>query len=168
MDPKQLREQVIEPVLRGLDMWSEAAARLMLMTAAHESHMGKYIVQKGAGPACGIYQIEPSTARDVLGRYLLMRPEIAAKVRPPLGAGDITNLALPQESGNLRRLLIGDLHFGTAVARIKYWMSPNPMPQHNDIQGLAEYYKKIYNTVAGKAAVETVIYDYERFVMNNS
>lgn len=164
MHPEQFRDYLVEPVLRGLEMYSDAAAELMMMTAAHESHLGYYLAQAGGGPACGAFQIEPATARDILGRYLITRPDIAERVRPPLGVDDLSALAQPDRVAELRIYLICDLHFQASIARIKYWMSPDPLPAADDVVGLAEYYKKHYNTVEGAADVSMVIEDYTNFV----
>ena len=164
----QLRKYIIEPVLEEFDMHSEAATRLLLMTAAHESHLGRWIVQRKAGPACGIFQIEPSTAQDILGRYLAIRSDIANKLEKRFRYKNITVLGQKENVEELKYLLIGNLHFQTVVARLKYWMSPQPLPNAKNIEALAKYYKEIYNTIAGKAAVETVIYDYEKFVINGN
>ena len=165
MDPKDLRNLIIEPRLHALGMYSESAVVLMLMTAAHESHLGEWLVERG-GPACGIYQINPDTAQDVLGRYLVeRRPDIAAKVRPPLGVDDLAALAAPDQVAELRRWLIGDLYFQTDVARIRYWMVPARLPDPDDLEGMAHYHKDHYNTALGAADPEQTLADYKRLVL---
>ena len=59
MDPKQLKE-LIERVLRKVNLYSDAAVDLLMLTAAQESACGKYIRQLGNGPALGIFQMEPA------------------------------------------------------------------------------------------------------------
>ena len=61
MNAKDLREDVVRPVLKVMDKWSEAAENLVLGTAAKESAMGQDLRQRGGGPALGIYQMEPAT-----------------------------------------------------------------------------------------------------------
>ena len=75
MDVKQFKDLIVEPVLHAMGMYSESAVNLLLMTVAHESRMGHYIAQVG-GPALGVYQIEPTTARDVVMRYLSTRKDL--------------------------------------------------------------------------------------------
>jgi hypothetical protein len=65
MNPKQLRELVIRPVLEYLHPdipYSHEAEDLLMMIAAHESHLGEYVKQV-QGPALGIYQMEPDTLK---------------------------------------------------------------------------------------------------------
>jgi hypothetical protein len=41
--------------------------------------------------------------------------------------------------------LIFDLRYATMIARIKYWMSVEPLPSANDIHALGHYWNKNYN-----------------------
>ena len=65
MNPTQFLKYVITPTLADLDMYSPAAAMLLLGTAVTESNL-EYLRQLPDGPALSVYQIEPATARDVL------------------------------------------------------------------------------------------------------
>ena len=44
MEPDQLRE-LISDVLKAMKMYSEAAVELLMLTAAQETHCGRYIKQ---------------------------------------------------------------------------------------------------------------------------
>ena len=55
----ELRQYVIRPTLKAINLWSIAAENLLLGTAAQESQLGHYLTQV-KGPALGIYQIEQS------------------------------------------------------------------------------------------------------------
>ena len=71
-DARQFRECIIRPTLRALEPeipHSLVAEELLMLTAAHESHLGTYLKQKG-GPALGIYQMEPATYRDLHENFL--------------------------------------------------------------------------------------------------
>src|SRR5690242_4274185 len=73
INPLQLRDFVIRPLLKDLDEKSQVrnspfAEALLLATAAHESHF-EYLAQE-QGPARGIYQMEPRTVADLYDNYI--------------------------------------------------------------------------------------------------
>lgn len=150
---KQLRDEIIVPTLKSMDMFSDAAVNLLLGTAAHESHMGTYLKQVSSGPALGIYQMEPATHDDIHANYLSYRPAIENKLFDFIGS-------YPEQ---LTKHLQGNLFYATAMARLHYRRVKEPLPKADDLQGLAEYWKDHYNTHAGKGTVKQFIKDYERF-----
>jgi hypothetical protein len=149
INAKQLQSYVIVPTLVRLGLYSDAAVNLLLLTCAQESEMGEYLKQIN-GPALGIYQMEPPTHDDIWNNYLVYQLTLKQKVL------DIDK----QNSINL----ITNLAYATAMARIDYLREPAPLPTANDIQGLAHYYKRYYNTDEGAATVEEVVANYQRYV----
>lgn len=145
--PGHLREYIIRPTLKGLELYSEAAEELLMLTAATESLCGKYLHQVG-GPALGIYQMEPATCHDIYDNYLKYRPEIAKKV------------AL---FGGSYRDLPGNLYYATAMARVHYLRRPEPLPSASDVQALANYWKQHFNTHLGAGTVEKAIEKYRKY-----
>ena len=136
IDPGQFLRHIIRPTLTSMGMHSEPAERLLLCTALVESNL-EWLRQHGGGPALGVYQIEPATARDVFYRYLGPREALKAKIEPfmtlqPVNEQLVTNLA-----------------FATAMARVRYWMMPEALPGADDGEGLAAYWKRHYNTALG-------------------
>ena len=139
IDPHHLRYEVIRPVLREMKMWSEAAENLLMGTAAHESRSGRYLRQI-RGPARGLYQMEPATHVDLLTNYLRYRDEL----RDELGK------FIAKAPGPVQQLST-NMAYATAAARLQYWRVPEALPEAQDIIGLAAYYKRHWNTFAGKA-----------------
>jgi len=133
------RTHIIRPVLRYLGetdtrLESKAAENLLLGTAIKESGNFRHITQIG-GPALSFFQIEPETFDDVYHRYLgIQRPDI-------LGA--VNDFAVRAMSNKAQ--LSGNPHFSCAIARIKFWMVPQPLPDSKDIDGLGCYWDKHYN-----------------------
>ena len=72
LDATQLRQMVIKPALEKLHLWSTAAEELVLGTAIVERAL-IYIRQHGAGPALGLWQVEPRTHDDLYTNYLSYR-----------------------------------------------------------------------------------------------
>lgn len=149
INSQQLLEYVINPTLDMLGLNSPVAARLLLGTCAQESHMGTYIKQI-KGPALGIYQMEPATHADIKQNFLTYKPELLAKINR-LGDGADTSL-------------IYNLAYATALCRIHYFRVKAPLPDGNDLNGLAYYWKKYYNTPQGKGTEQEFIENYRRYV----
>lgn len=153
MDSSHLREHVVGPILEHIGLWSQAAENLVLGTAAQESHMGEYLVQLGNGPALGIYQIEPATHDDIYRSYLNYKPPLRSKVTSLL-TKELTK----------KHNLVFNLAYSTAICRVIYYRVPASLPDSGDVHGLAEYWKKYYNTVSGAGTVQEFIENYNKYV----
>lgn len=149
LNPKQFVEDVIRPtliILEGRDTSSvkwggQAAEELMLGTALVESDLS-YLRQLG-GPALGIYQMEPRTAKDILRNYVGYRGFLSEAI-------DIIAAVWPIKSAQIQ----GNLFLATALTRIHYRRVPEPLPAQGDTAGQARYWKDYYNTEAGKGTPE--------------
>ena len=144
LDVVQFRDLVVAPTLHMIDLYSPAAVNLVLGTAIQESRL-TYLKQLGGGPALGLYQMEPATHEDIWTNYLAYRPEIASRIR--------SLTAYPQMSGEL----VGNLWYATGMCRVHYRRVPVALPDADDIEGLAEYWKEHYNTFEGAGTVEEFI-----------
>lgn len=154
INSKHLYRGVIRPVLTlmGEKFHSRAAEMLLFGTAAQESKCGKYLVQLGGGPARGIFQMETWVAMDHAEFMRKYRPEWAAAVKHASGI-DPGRLSEAEMSYQLT----GNLLFAAAMCRIHYYRKPDPLPGPADVQGLAEYWKKHYNTGQGHGTVEQFV-----------
>ena len=65
----QFRENIVNPVLHDLQMYTKEMAELIVFTCAVESNGGTYVKQI-KGPALGIYQVEPSTFTDIWVNFI--------------------------------------------------------------------------------------------------
>lgn len=137
-----------------MKMWSQAAENLLMGTAMQESRCGTYLVQIG-GPALGIFQVEPATADDIIFRYLERRPALRRQFEAGFRLLDGRPVNWPGLDRDLVcAALASNLRFSTAVARLRYWMVPQPLPAAGDIDGLAAYWKQHYNTPLGRGTEE--------------
>lgn len=150
MDKRQLRG-LISDVLEDMDMHSEDAVELLMLTAAQESHLGTYIQQVGGGPALGIFQMEPATERDIWDNYLKYKPEYKQVIY------DITGT--DPRSWDLRSNLL----YSIAMARLHYKRVPKALPK--DVKGYARYWKLYYNTPLGKGTEEEALHNYKRLAL---
>lgn len=156
LHPPHLRELIIRPTLEQLGFWSEAAENLLMGTAAQESRMGTYLKQLGLGPALGIFQMEPATYADHWIHFIRFKPSLAAALCRIAGVRE--GLHPPAE------LMIGNLNFAAAMARVHYLRRPEALPPATDVDKLGRYWKAHYNTHLGRGTVEEFVENYERFV----
>ncbi len=160
LDPDQFRRvitdtlQMIMLTRNETPIYSESATELLLMTAAHESNLSSYIYQV-EGPALGAYQMEPATLDDIWTNYLsgraMLRHEIVAKLK---------YIKRPENAA-----LATDLKFATIMARVHYLRDKQPLPKADDVEALAAYAKRVWNTEKGKATVEDYIGAYNKLVL---
>lgn len=161
INTKHMRDLIIIPTLYYLDLYSESAVNLLLGTCAQESGMGTYLKQNG-GVALGIYQVEPATHRDIMKRYLFENVEGRRELQIRTSA----LISQMNQYGNIDSELIFNLRYATAIARIKYLMASDPLPDADDLFGLANYYKIHFNSAQGKATTDEFIENYKRYVTN--
>lgn len=148
MRAQDIIEYVIRPTLKHLNLYSESAENLLVGTAAHESRF-EYLHQV-KGPAIGLWQMEPGAFKDIFDNYLDYRSELKVKIRN-LAAGRFSGTVIPAEE------MHGNLNLACAMARLQYYRQSEPLPHKDDIAGLGRYYKKWYNTPAGKATPEDFV-----------
>lgn len=117
---------------------TENAIRLLCMIAAHESGDFHYIKQV-KGPALGIFQMEPATYDDVVA-YIKRNQE-----RFVMLAHD-----LPEPA----EYMAFNPVYAAAIGRVYLLRVPEPLPDSDDIDGLAHYAKDHWNTHLGAAQWE--------------
>lgn len=165
INPSHLRQLIVRPTLTDMNMWSPAAENLVMGTAAAESHCGRHLIQLGNGPAVGIYQVEPSTAHDVVYRYLEKRPDLDHRFQSAFQLVNSHLIDWDEVNQDAVRLkLLSDLRFSTAVCRLRYWMVPEALPSADDVEGLARYWKEHYNTHKGRGSIHHFIKKYQLVV----
>lgn len=151
LDLRQLRGYVVVPVLNALGLYSKASERLVLATGLVESGY-RYLdqIERGGdqrpGPARGLWQMEAATHKDIWDRFLKYKPDLAARIRPMMLDG-----LDPVEQ------LHGNLYYAAAMCRIFYLRISAPLPQADDLEGLAQYWKRYYNTKYGAGTVDGFI-----------
>ena len=140
---EQFKYLIIDPTLKQSGLYSPEASDLLLGTALVESNLD-YLKQIGGGPALGYFQMEPATFDDIFFRYLgrddkkeLMYMVNMFLVRQHEGA--VLTHPVTQ--------LMTNLPLAVLMARIRYLMVPEPIPE--SVDGQAAYWKKHYNTVLG-------------------
>lgn len=142
MDSKQFLERVIKPTLVFIGHDSKAAQQLLLGTALTESNL-THISQIPVPIARGFFQVEKPTHDDYWNGYLERNQRLRDKVLDLMntGMGDFEQVE-------------GNMYYAAALARVHYLRIKEAIPQAGDIEGMARYWKKYYNTHLGKGTVE--------------
>lgn len=137
-------KDLIERTLKETDpdLCSEVAVALLLGTAAQESRFGTFLRQLQGGPALGAFQMEPATFDWLRDRYS--------------GRYDLYGRRVEE--------LEWDLRFAIVMARLRYRVMPEPLPDTIDLRDLGGYWKRHYNTVHGRGTVEEFIANYKKYV----
>lgn len=156
--PNHLRKFVIKPVLKAIGKYSTAAEELIMLTAAQESALGKYLHQLGSGPAKGIYQMEPFTHDDIWENFLQYNEDLGWSVN--LWAIPSNHFENNDKDHPEAEQMIGNLYYATAMCRMHYLRVPDRLPEADDVEALAAYYKEFYNTIKGKATAEEAVENY--------
>lgn len=153
LDIKQLHRFVVKPALDHLGLpGGLAAERLVIGTALTESGL-VYLDQKGRGgeqgwgPALGIFQMEKSTFDSHIQWMVGRQNGLWEKVR------QMTCAWAPQ--GDLWCQLAGNLSFAAALCRVHYFRAPGKLPE--DLDGMAQTYKRYYNSMLGAATPDDFI-----------
>jgi hypothetical protein len=148
MNKNQL-EKLIKETLQEVQLYTPEALQLLLGTAAQESHLGEYIEQIH-GPAKGVFQMEPATYTDIWRNYLHYKPVLKDKVLNFCVTGDNAD----EMRWNLKLAIV--------MARVHYLRDREAIPFNLVEQ--SKYYKRVYNTIYGKATPEEYVKNYLRFV----
>ena len=151
LNVRHFRDNVIKPVLEYLDMYSPAMENLLVGTALQESRLVD--LRRTDTPAFGVYQMEPATYYDHYQTYLVYHQGLRTKL-----IGLKTGLY-----DDAAEELAGNLYYATALAAIHYKrrLGDKPLPEADDIHGLARVYKRLYNTPKGAATEAQFVTNYE-------
>jgi len=152
INEKQLREEIIRPGLDLLNLNSKAAEELLVLTACVETDAGSYVKQI-QGPGLGLFSIEPATHDDIWKRYLQTRLREVYKILEAI------NMTTQPQAYMLKYNLL----YSVLMARVFYLRFREPLPEHDDIIGLAEYWKKYFNTKLGRGTVDMAISKYCKY-----
>lgn len=150
LDIGQFREEIIRPALETIELYSVAAEELVLGTALQESGL-RYLVQLGDGPAKGLFQMEDATHDDIHDNFLAYRPDLRDRLKM------LTNLMFPL-------VLIGNLWYAAAMCRIHYYRRPEPLPEAGALNSQAAYWKRHYNTPAGRGTAAEYVENWKRYM----
>ena len=145
-----LKHCVVTPVLDYLELGGKRAINMVTGTFLAEGYAGgyTYLKQLGNGPALGPEQMEPATYSDIWKNFLSApkRSALAARLRNIAGSFSTDGNGIPKPE-----VLTGNLFYAAAMCRVFYLRIPEALPFANDATVMANYHKRYYNTLTGKA-----------------
>jgi hypothetical protein len=145
--------EVVRPALDALQMGGRAAEQLVLGTAIQESLL-THRQQLGDGPALGLFQMEPATHDDCWNNYLKFRSALAEKVRKTLEAG---------QAPVAQTLKVND-RYAAAMCRVRYMRVAQALPNQDDVNAMANYWKQHYNTPLGAGTPQEFLNKWLQYV----
>lgn len=149
LDPTEFLVRVVRPTLLRISLDTPPAQVLVLGTALTESHL-RHLDQVHAadklGPALGVYQMEAPTHEDIWRNFLTRQIALRLSVArlSIYISGDFPD---PGE-------MVWNLAYATAMCRVHYRRDRVPLPAADDAHGMAQYWKRCYNTSRGKGRIE--------------
>lgn len=137
MNSEQLRS-LIRDVLECWGMYSESLEELLLLTAATESHCGRWWRQVG-GPARGIFMMEPGTQEWIWNK-------------------DFRDAA-HYPFGDMGYDLAAQIYYAARLYELRGFDG-----KRKSIEELAADWKTLWNTKHGKGTIVKAIEDYNKYV----
>lgn len=156
LDPRQLLKHIVRPTNMRLGLQSLSADVAVIGTGLVESEL-KYVDQRDKsdkpGPAFGLWQMEGPTHADHYRNFLVYDPELKRKVLA-LATHHTTDFPDPAE-------MVFNLVYASAMCRVDYRRAQSALPAWDDARGMAEYWKRFYNSGDGKGTVEKALPHFE-------
>lgn len=152
---EQLKEDIIWPALHSVNLFSEEAVDLLVGTCCQESLLGTYVTQVGSGNAMGIYQMEERTYDDIVENFIFFRKDLYKDI-----INSLDYLIFPDAD-----CLIYNMRLSTIMARVHYLRVKEPIPAVGDVEAMAAYWKKYYNTELGKGKESDFVDNYNKFCL---
>jgi hypothetical protein len=150
---RTLLVEAVRPALNTLAHGGLASEQLVLGTGIQESLL-VHRRQLGGGPALGLFQMEPATHDDCWTNFLTFRSELAQNVARTLNTGEQLVAAT----------MVSNDRYAAAMCRVRYLRAPAALPAANDLRSIAEYWKRHYNTPAGRGTPEEFLAKWPDFV----
>lgn len=137
--------------MQAIDLYSLAASNLVMGTAAQESHL-EYVKQLGDGPALGLFQMEPATHDDIWRNFLDFRQDLSESI--------CNSIDCPFKPPAER--MVWDMRYAAIMCRVHYVRVPEVLPDALNVNDMARYWKKYYNTEAGAGTEAEFVENYKR------
>ncbi|QEO17219.1 hypothetical protein [Acetobacter vaccinii] len=139
-----IKDTVIAPALERLGLGGGAGVALVLGTGLVETGY-RTMRQYGGGPALGWFQMEPRTHDDIWRNFLPAHPTLARALRGLAGTSTPHAGLMAGAAGQ---------PYAAAMCRLAFYRSPLPLPAGDNPVGLCAFWKRVYNTPAGKGQAD--------------
>lgn len=136
-------KELVDETLQEMKLHSPEASDLVLETFAQESGLGTALKQYGNGPAKGIGQCERGTFNWLKDEY-----------KERLEVLGMSEVKFEDLRWNIKAAIV--------FCRLRYFFDPNPIPKSRPERAL--YWKRIYNTSAGKGTPQEFLKNCKRCI----
>lgn len=152
----QILDLVITPTNKELGLWSPSADRIVVCTFQTETQFDAVRQDLGLrkyGAGYGLGQMERPTYQSHIKHMTERNPELKKL---------ILKICLLDDFPEVEALTWHD-KLMVCMTRYHYKRVPEPLPDVNDLPGMASYWKRFYNTTKGAGTVEKFIKDCKQF-----
>lgn len=150
IDFEQLKTVIVDPLYRKMANYSEDATTMFMMCVAHESDMGRFVVQRGHRHMLdygrGIAQIQANNHNDVWANV-------------PTTYSDAEKLGFIGNNNADR--CIYDMQYSAFIFRKHFHRFPESVP--SDLTDMSIMLKDKWNTAQGKASPLDYYLAYEKW-----
>ncbi len=155
INSSQLRELVILPALKGVNLYSPEAEEMLIATCAQETHDGFYLKQMthDKNAALGIYQMQPDTHDWLWNTTLTTDSNLGFKVMTSC------KYTLRPKAD----VMVYNLLYASVMARVFWLHIKDAFAEVGDTDHLWFLYKKYWNTYGGKATKEEFVKNYNLY-----
>jgi hypothetical protein len=145
-EAKHVYDLVVKPLLPLIGLDSPSARLLMVCTGQVETaydNLRQVLPDGNYGEGYGWWS-QQKNSYDNCVKYLNKVPKLKESILASCYLG-----ILPSHDA-----LIWNVRLACCMARVHYWQIPERLPAFDDLEGLAKYWKKYYNTPRGSGTVE--------------
>lgn len=150
-----LATEIIRPTLSIMLGYSRhinstSAENMLLLICMVESEYKEEtrLRQLRNGPALGIWQMEPATHDSQWNHFISKRP-VLVQIMKGFARRQYALAVMP-----CAEEMVGNLYYACAMARLKIWRAPPPLPDEDDFDGMFDYWNKYYNANANNDEAE--------------
>ena len=151
-------KNIIHPGLRalGASLDTKNAEMMVLGTGIQESGLTneRQVNCSGADCGLGMFQVQPSTARDIFNNFLASRPALMERVLTLESACEVD----PSTE------LMTNEPYAAALVRIFYSRVRAPLPSYTNPNSMAQYWKNYYNTGLGSGTASEFVNNWNNYM----
>jgi len=136
LDVQDFKNLVVVPTLQEIGLYSPEATNITIGTFLKESGL-RNLKQIGGGPGLGLGQSEPNTTKDTWFRYLARKDKLDLRFK-------VSQFVSP--SPDITKQVAGNMYLSVIFVRLKYFMQSEALPGEFDVEGMARYWSKYYQT----------------------
>lgn len=145
-EAQHVYELIIKPVLPLIGLDSPSARLLMVCTGQVETaydNLRQVLPSGNYGPGYGWWSQQENSFMQCV-KYLSKEHKLKDRILSACFLDTMPNI----------EALVWNIRFALCMARVHYWQFKEPLPHAEDLEAMARYWKKYYNSPTGAGTVE--------------